>query len=87
MKTCEGGRVLILQRPGLRYDAVSQTGPPHAPVFAVSVDVNGLRFEGRGSTKKQAKTRAAELALKSFAHRDDHQASTRFQHAPNQEPM
>ncbi|XP_061695313.1 double-stranded RNA-specific editase B2-like [Syngnathoides biaculeatus] len=53
-------------RPGLRYDTVSQTGPPHAPVFAVAVDVNDLHFEGRGNTKKQAKMRAAELALKSF---------------------
>ncbi|XP_061653310.1 double-stranded RNA-specific editase B2-like isoform X2 [Phyllopteryx taeniolatus] len=53
-------------QPGLRYDTVSQTGPPHAPVFAVAVDVNDLRFEGSGPTKKQAKMRAAELALKSF---------------------
>ncbi|XP_077415318.1 double-stranded RNA-specific editase B2-like [Vanacampus margaritifer] len=53
-------------RPGLHFDAASRTGPPHAPVFAVGVRVNGLSFEGRGPTKKRAKTRAAELALKSF---------------------
>uniref|UniRef100_A0A674B452 Adenosine deaminase RNA specific B2 (inactive) n=1 Tax=Salmo trutta TaxID=8032 RepID=A0A674B452_SALTR len=53
-------------RPGLQYEIVSQTGPVHAPVFAVGVEVNGLRFEGRGPTKKKAKMRAAELALKSF---------------------
>ncbi|CAB1317581.1 unnamed protein product [Coregonus sp. 'balchen'] len=35
-------------------------------VFAVGVEVNGLRFEGRGPTKKKAKMRAAELALRSF---------------------
>uniref|UniRef100_A0A8C7UL67 Adenosine deaminase RNA specific B2 (inactive) n=1 Tax=Oncorhynchus mykiss TaxID=8022 RepID=A0A8C7UL67_ONCMY len=53
-------------RPGLQYEIVSQTGPVHAPVFAVGVEVNGLRFEGRGPTKKKAKMRAAELALRSF---------------------
>lgn len=53
-------------RPGLQYEITSKTGPLHAPVFSVSVDVNGLHFEGRGPTKKQAKMRAAELALRSF---------------------
>ncbi|XP_064861149.1 double-stranded RNA-specific editase B2-like [Oncorhynchus nerka] len=53
-------------RPGLQYEIVSQTGPVHAPVFAVGVEVNGLRFEGQGPTKKKAKMRAAELALRSF---------------------
>lgn len=53
-------------RPGLRYEIASKTGPLHAPVFSVGVEVNGFRFEGRGPTKKQAKMRAAELALRSF---------------------
>lgn len=53
-------------RPGLRYELVSKTGPLHAPVFSVAVEVNGFHFEGRGATKKQAKMRAAELALQSF---------------------
>ncbi|XP_034027763.1 double-stranded RNA-specific editase B2 isoform X2 [Thalassophryne amazonica] len=53
-------------RPGLQYRMVSQTGPVHAPVFSIAVEVNGLTFEGTGSTKKKAKLRAAELALKSF---------------------
>ncbi|KAJ8336635.1 hypothetical protein SKAU_G00378550 [Synaphobranchus kaupii] len=53
-------------RPGLRYDVVSQTGPVHAPLFTVRVEVNGLAFQGEGPTKKKAKMRAAELALKSF---------------------
>lgn len=53
-------------QPGLRYEIVSKTGPLHAPVFSVGVEVNGLRFEGRGPTKKQAKMKAAELALRSF---------------------
>uniref|UniRef100_A0A3B4H9S0 Double-stranded RNA-specific editase B2-like n=1 Tax=Pundamilia nyererei TaxID=303518 RepID=A0A3B4H9S0_9CICH len=53
-------------RPGLQYRMVSQTGPVHAPVFSIVVEVNGLTFEGTGPTKKKAKMRAAELALKSF---------------------
>lgn len=53
-------------RPGLQYRMVSQTGPVHAPVFSFAVEVNGLTFEGTGPTKKKAKMRAAELALKSF---------------------
>lgn len=53
-------------RPGLQYEITSKTGPLHAPVFSVGVEVNGSRFEGQGSTKKQAKMRAAELALQSF---------------------
>ncbi|XP_034039654.1 double-stranded RNA-specific editase B2-like [Thalassophryne amazonica] len=53
-------------KPGLRYEMTSKTGPLHAPVFSVSVEVNGLHFEGQGLTKKQAKMRAAELALRSF---------------------
>uniref|UniRef100_A0A3Q4B9E4 Uncharacterized protein n=1 Tax=Mola mola TaxID=94237 RepID=A0A3Q4B9E4_MOLML len=53
-------------RPGLRYEITSKTGPLHAPVFSVGVDVNGFHFEGQGPTKKQAKMRAAELALRSF---------------------
>ncbi|XP_017374322.1 double-stranded RNA-specific editase B2 [Cebus imitator] len=53
-------------RPGLQYRTVSQTGPVHAPVFSVAVEVNGLTFEGTGPTKKKAKMRAAELALRSF---------------------
>ncbi|XP_041847623.1 double-stranded RNA-specific editase B2-like [Melanotaenia boesemani] len=53
-------------RPGLQYEIVSKTGPLHAPVFSVGVEVNGFHFEGQGTTKKQAKLRAAELALQSF---------------------
>uniref|UniRef100_A0A673AI36 Adenosine deaminase RNA specific B2 (inactive) n=1 Tax=Sphaeramia orbicularis TaxID=375764 RepID=A0A673AI36_9TELE len=53
-------------RPGLQYEILSKTGPLHAPLFSVAVEVNGLRFEGSGPTKKQAKMRAAELALRSF---------------------
>uniref|UniRef100_A0A8B9KJG1 DRBM domain-containing protein n=1 Tax=Astyanax mexicanus TaxID=7994 RepID=A0A8B9KJG1_ASTMX len=53
-------------RPGLQYRTVSQTGPVHAPLFSIAVEVNGLTFEGTGPTKKKAKMQAAELALRSL---------------------
>ncbi|XP_061111567.1 double-stranded RNA-specific editase B2-like [Conger conger] len=53
-------------RPGLRFDVVSQTGPVHAPVFSVRVEVDGLVHLGDGPTKKKAKMAAAERALRSF---------------------
>lgn len=53
-------------KPGLEFKFVSQTGPVHAPVFNMSVEVNGMVFEGSSTTKKAAKLAAAEKALKSF---------------------
>lgn len=53
-------------RPGLRYEVTSRSGPLHAPLFSVGVEVDGFHFEGRGPTVKQAKLRAAEVALRSF---------------------
>ncbi|XP_076027706.1 double-stranded RNA-specific editase 1-like [Genypterus blacodes] len=53
-------------RPGLQYRLLSQTGPVHAPVFLMAVEVNGQTFKGSGPTKKKAKLIAAEKALSSF---------------------
>ncbi|BFZ22670.1 hypothetical protein BsWGS_25709 [Bradybaena similaris] len=53
-------------KPGTQFKFLSQVGPVHAPVFVMSVEVNGQTFEGRGSSKKLAKLHAAEQALKSF---------------------
>lgn len=53
-------------KPGLQYKLMSQTGPVHAPVFIMTVEVNGQLFEGSGPTKKKAKLNAAEKALRSF---------------------
>ena len=39
-------------------------GPAHAPDFECTVKVRGWEFLGKGSNKKQAKTAAAEAALK-----------------------
>lgn len=51
---------------GLKYNVIEQSGPAHAPLFKVSVNVNNQEFVGVGGSKKSAKCRAAELALKSF---------------------
>ena len=48
------------------FQFVAQTGPVHAPTFIMCVEVNGTKFEGQGTTKKNAKLQAAEKALKSF---------------------
>uniref|UniRef100_A0A8C6XB12 Adenosine deaminase RNA specific B1 n=1 Tax=Naja naja TaxID=35670 RepID=A0A8C6XB12_NAJNA len=53
-------------KPGLQYKLLSQTGPVHAPIFVMAVEVNGQLFEGSGPTKKKAKLHAAEKALRSF---------------------
>uniref|UniRef100_A0A8C2GTU4 Adenosine deaminase RNA specific B1a n=1 Tax=Cyprinus carpio TaxID=7962 RepID=A0A8C2GTU4_CYPCA len=53
-------------KPGLQYKLLSQTGPVHAPVFIMTIEVNGQLFEGSGPTKKKAKLNAAERALRSF---------------------
>ncbi len=53
-------------KPGLEYKLENQSGPVHAPVFVMSVEVNGQSFVGEGSTKKKAKLIAAEKALASF---------------------
>ncbi|RUS69999.1 hypothetical protein EGW08_022244 [Elysia chlorotica] len=53
-------------RPGAQFKLVSQVGPVHSPLFVMEVEVNQQLFQGSGNSKKLAKLRAAELALKSF---------------------
>lgn len=53
-------------RPGLKYELLEQRGPSHAPIFTVAVDVDGHKYLGTGKSKKFAKCKAAEVALKSF---------------------
>lgn len=53
-------------RPSLKYNIVETTGPGHAPIFKISVEVDGQEYIGVGGSKKAAKCKAAELALKSF---------------------
>lgn len=53
-------------RPGLVYKTLAMEGPSHAPVFTVSVELNGQVYQGTGRSKKQAKHSAAEATLRSF---------------------
>lgn len=46
-------------RPGLQYRLLSQSGPVHAPVFTMSVDLDGSVYEASGSSKKTAKLHVA----------------------------
>nr|XP_033779651.1 interleukin enhancer-binding factor 3 isoform X4 [Geotrypetes seraphini]XP_033779652.1 interleukin enhancer-binding factor 3 isoform X4 [Geotrypetes seraphini]XP_033779653.1 interleukin enhancer-binding factor 3 isoform X4 [Geotrypetes seraphini] len=50
-------------KPGLQYKLVSQTGPVHAPVFTMAVDVEGKTFEASGPSKKTAKLHVAMKVL------------------------
>lgn len=58
--------VLNELRVGLKYNFLEQTGPSHAPIFKVAVEVDGQTYYGTGGSKKLAKCKAAEQALKSF---------------------
>lgn len=53
-------------KAGAVYKVVSQTGPTHAPIFTIAVQVDGQTYEGKGRTKKLAKHAAAELALRNI---------------------
>ncbi|XP_019768658.1 double-stranded RNA-specific editase Adar isoform X3 [Dendroctonus ponderosae] len=53
-------------RVGVKYEVVDVTGPPHNPVFNVYVEVDGQKYYGIGMSKKTARAKAAEEALKSF---------------------
>ncbi|KAM9678251.1 LOW QUALITY PROTEIN: spermatid perinuclear RNA-binding protein-like [Trichechus inunguis] len=46
-------------RPGLQYKLLPQSGPVHAPVFTMSVDVDGTTYEASGPSKKTAKLHVA----------------------------
>ncbi|XP_027990508.1 interleukin enhancer-binding factor 3 isoform X4 [Eptesicus fuscus] len=50
-------------KPGLQYKLVSQAGPVHAPIFTMSVEVDGSSFEASGPSKKTAKLHVAVKVL------------------------
>jgi len=58
----------LLQARGLptpRYRVAATEGPPHKPVFHVSLLVDGEELaRGKGGSKKEAEQRAARLALR-----------------------
>ncbi|XP_012281442.1 double-stranded RNA-specific editase Adar isoform X2 [Orussus abietinus] len=53
-------------KAGAVYKVVGQTGPTHAPIFTIAVQIDGQTYEGKGRTKKMAKHAAAELALRNI---------------------
>lgn len=53
-------------RPQLTYELSAQTGPVHAPVFTITVTVDGQEYTGQGRSKKLARMDAAATALRSF---------------------
>ncbi|KAE8619873.1 hypothetical protein XENTR_v10010004 [Xenopus tropicalis] len=50
-------------KPGLQYKLISQTGPVHAPIFTMSVEVDEKTFEASGPSKKTAKLHVAVKVL------------------------
>jgi hypothetical protein len=58
--------VLNELRRNLIYKLESQHGPVHAPVFTMSVIVDGQTYIGRGRSKKIARIEAAAAALRNF---------------------
>ena len=51
----------------IAYETMSKRGPDHNPEFRVAALLNGKKIaEGKGGSKKEAETKAAEKALKSI---------------------
>ena len=61
-------------RPGLQYKLLSQSGPVHAPVFTMSVDVDGTTYEASGPSKKTAKLHVAAKVLQAMGYPMDFDA-------------
>ncbi|CAL8277936.1 unnamed protein product [Merluccius merluccius] len=55
-------------RPGLQYRLLSQSGPVHAPLFTMSVDLDGAVHEASGSSKKTAKLHVAVKVLQAMGY-------------------
>ncbi|TKS78152.1 Spermatid perinuclear RNA-binding protein [Collichthys lucidus] len=45
--------------PGLQYRLLSQSGPVHAPVFTMSVEIQGTTYQATGNSKRTAKLQVA----------------------------
>ncbi|XP_068452388.1 spermatid perinuclear RNA-binding protein-like [Clinocottus analis] len=52
--------------PGLQYRLLAQTGPVHAPVFSMSVEIQGTRYQAMGNSKRTAKLQVALKALQAL---------------------
>uniref|UniRef100_H3D3D3 Interleukin enhancer binding factor 3a n=1 Tax=Tetraodon nigroviridis TaxID=99883 RepID=H3D3D3_TETNG len=59
------------KRRSLKYELSEETGGSHEKCFIMEVEVDGQKFKGRGSTKKEAKAYAALAALEKLFPSDD----------------
>ena len=58
--------VLNSYHAGCQYELIEETGPPHDRQFVFKVEVLGVAYTGKGSSKKRAKQAAAASALRSL---------------------
>uniref|UniRef100_A0A3P9MJY7 Interleukin enhancer binding factor 3a n=1 Tax=Oryzias latipes TaxID=8090 RepID=A0A3P9MJY7_ORYLA len=59
------------KRRSLKYELSSETGGSHEKCFVMEVEVDGQKFKGRGSNKKEAKAYAALAALEKLFPEND----------------
>ncbi|KAM9858653.1 spermatid perinuclear RNA-binding protein-like [Aulostomus maculatus] len=55
-------------QPGLQYRLLSQSGPVHAPVFTMSVEIHGTTYQATGNSKRTAKLQVALKALQALGY-------------------
>ncbi|KAM4616261.1 spermatid perinuclear RNA-binding protein-like isoform 2-T2 [Polymixia lowei] len=55
-------------QPGLQYRLLSQSGPVHAPVFTMSVEIHGTIYQATGNSKRTAKLQVALKALQALGY-------------------
>nr|XP_046260335.1 interleukin enhancer-binding factor 3 homolog isoform X2 [Scatophagus argus] len=59
------------KRRSLKYELSTETGGSHEKCFVMEVEVDGQKFKGRGSNKKEAKAFAALAALEKLFPNDN----------------
>ncbi|XP_076001647.1 interleukin enhancer-binding factor 3-like isoform X2 [Genypterus blacodes] len=64
------------KRRSLKYELSAETGGSHEKCFIMEVEVDGQKFKGRGSNKKEAKAYAALAALEKLFPNDDGSSTT-----------
>uniref|UniRef100_A0A3Q3WBU8 Uncharacterized protein n=1 Tax=Mola mola TaxID=94237 RepID=A0A3Q3WBU8_MOLML len=64
------------KRRSLKYELSAETGGSHEKCFVMEVEVDGQKFKGRGSNKKEAKAYAALAALEKLFPDDDDLTNT-----------
>ncbi|XP_044737580.1 double-stranded RNA-specific editase Adar [Chrysoperla carnea] len=62
-------------RKNLQYRQVNCQGPPHSPIHTISVKVDGIKYIGRGASKKLAKYSVASKAL-AFLSKSSHYSTS-----------